>query len=522
MARLLLILWLLATTPAFADGIWRRGEAMEPGSFDPHKVSTVAEGRVLTEIYEGLTVYDGEGRLQPGVAASWDISPDELTYTFHLRSDARWSNGDRVTADDFVYAFRRLMNPNTGAQYASILYTVKNARVVNAGGMPIEALGVRAPDPLTFVIDLEHPATYLLAQLTHFTALPLHRAEIEIFGDHFARAGRLVGNGAFDLVEYVPNDRIVLRKNPYFHDAGHVSLDGEVILPMEDASAGLRRFMAGEIDSFPTIPVDEIRFVRARLAAEFKVAPSLGSYFYAVDCRNPPFSDPRVRNALAMVVDRDFLSDTIWGRTMLPGFSFVPPGITSYGPPSTVSWKAESSFLREDEARRLLSEAGYQPGHPLRLTFRYNQSENHKATAIAIADMWKALDVETRFIVTDANTHYAFLASNQTFDIVRSGWFADFADAQNYLFLAESDNKGLNYAHFSDPAYDALMRQAETETDEGKRRLILHQAEDILLAAQPYIVLMTYEAANLVSPKLRGWSTNIMDHHPGRYISKVQ
>ena len=521
-AQLFFIVSLLAVSPALADSVWRRGESMEPGSFDPHKVSTVAEGRVLDELYEGLTVYDGEGRLQPGVASSWEVSSDQLTYTFHLRPDARWSNGDRVSSEDFVYAFRRLMNPKTGAQYASILYTVRNARGVNTGRMPMEALGVRAPDPLTFVVELEHPTIYLLAQLTHFTALPLHRADVEVYGDRFAQAGRMVGNGAFVLVQYVPNDRLVLKKNPYFHDAEQVALDGEVILPMEDASAGLRRFIAGEIDSFPTVPVDEIGFVRSELSAELKVAPSLGSYFYAVDCRNPPFSDPRVRNALAMVVDREFLSDTIWGRTMLPGFSFVPPGIASYGPPSDVTWKSKSPFAREDEARRLLLEAGYGPSHPLRLTFRYNQSENHKATAIAIADMWKVLDVETRFIVTDANTHYAFLASNQTFDVIRSGWFADFADAQNYLFLAESDNKGLNYAHLSDPAYDALMRQAERETDESKRRDLLHQAESLLLAKQPYIVLMTYEAANLVSPKLRGWSTNIMDHHPGRYISKVQ
>ena len=181
----------------------------------------------------------------------------------------------------------------------------------------------------------------------------------------------------------------------------------------------------------------------------------------------------------------------------------------------------ESPFVREDEARRLLAEAGYGAGHPLRLTFRYNLSENHKATAVAIADMWKVLGVETDFIVTDANTHYAFLASNKPFDIVRSGWFADFADAQNYLFLAESDNTGLNYAHFSDPAYDALMRQATGEPDQIKRQGILHRAESLLLAEQPYLVLMTYEATNLVSPKMHGWANNVMDHHPGRYVSKV-
>jgi len=492
---------------------------MEPGSLDPHKVSTVIEGRVLDELYEGLTIYDGEGKLQPGVAASWDISPDGLTYSFHLRPDARWSNGDPVTSGDFLFAFRRLMDPKTGAGYANILYTVKNARGVNTGGLPIEALGVRAPDPRTFVITLEHPATYLLAQLTHFTAMPLHRASVERWGSAFARAGRMIGNGAFVLKDYVPNDRLVLTKNPYFHDAAQVALDGEIILPMEDHAAALRRFMAGEIDSYPDVPVDEVGFVRARLGSAFKVAPSLGSYFYAFDTRHKPFDDVRVRQALSMVIDREFLARTIWGGTMLPGYSFVPPGIPSYGAPSTVTWKDESPFQREDEAKALMAQAGYGPGHPLHLTFRFNQSENHKATAIAIADMWKVLGVETQFIVTDANTHYAFLSSNQPFDVVRSGWFADFADAQNYLFLAESGNAGLNYSHFADAGYDALMREAEVEVVPAKRRDILHAAERLLLTQQPYLVLMTYQAPNLVSPRLRGWSTNIMDHHPGRYVS---
>lgn len=505
-------------SPTQAGGIWRRGEAMEPGSLDPHKASTLTEARVLDELYEGLTVYDADGRLQPGVAARWDISADGLIYTFHLRPDARWSNGDAVTADDFVFAFRRLMDPKTGAQYANILYTVKNARGVNTGGLPIDALGVRAPDPHTFVIELEHPATYLLAQLTHFTALPLYRPSLARWGDAFARPGRLVGNGAFTLVRYVPNDRLVLKKNPFFHDADHVSLDGEIILPIADASAALRRFLAGEIDSYPTVPTDELGFVHARLGSELKVAPDLGSYFYAFDCRQKPFDDPRVRNALSLVVDRTFLAKTIWGGTMLPGFSFVPPGIPSYGPPSTVPWKDDSPFAREDQARALLAAAGFGPEHPLRLSFRYNQSENHKATAVAIADMWKNIGVETRFIVTDATTHYAFLASDQPFDVARSGWFADFADAQNFLFLGESDNK-LNYAHFDDPAYDGLMRAAAREADANRRRAILHGAESLLLAKQPFLTLMTYEATNLVSPRLGGWHNNIMDHHPGRYIT---
>ncbi len=516
-----LLLLLFGATSADADGIWRRGETMEPGSLDPHKASTVTEQRVLDELYEGLVVYDGEGKLRPGVAQSWEVSDDQLVYTFHLRPDARWSDGSPVTADDFAFALRRLMDPKTGAQYASILYTLKNARAVNTGGMPLERLGVRSLDPLTLELTLEHPAAYLLAQLTHFTALPLHRPSLARWGASFTRAGHLVTNGAFVLKDYVPNDRLVLAKNPFFHDAAQVRLDGEIIFPMEDHSAALRRFMAGEIDSYPDVPIDQVGFVRAHLAAEFKVAPNLGSYFWAFDTRHAPFSDPRVREALAMVIDRDFLARTIWGGTMLPGFSFVPPGIPSYGTPSTVTWKGESRFAREDEARRLMAQAGFGPGHPLRLTFRSNQSENHRATAIAIADMWRVLGVETNFIVTDANTHYAFLASGQSYDVVRSSWWADFPDAQNFLFLGESDNKGLNYAHFDDPAYDALMRAAEVEPDAGKRSAILHKAESLMIALQPYLTLMTYQAPDLVSTNLRGWSTNFIDHHPGRYVWKV-
>lgn len=521
MIRLALLLLLLVSFPANADAIWRRGESMEPGSLDPHKATTVTEQHVLDELYEGLVVYDGKAQLQPGVARSWDVSADKLTYTFHLRSDARWSDGSPVTADDFAFALRRLMDPKTGAQYASILYTLKNARAVNVGGMPLEQLGVRSLDPMTLELTLEHPAAYLLAQLTHFTALPLHRPSLARWGLSFTRAGHLVSNGAFTLKDYVPNDRLVLKKNPYFHDAAAVRLDGEIIFPMEDHSAALRRVIAGEIDSYPDVPIDQIRYVRAHLTGEFKVAPNLGSYFYAFDTRHPPFSDPRVRNALAMVIDREFLARTIWGGTMLPGYSFVPPGIPGYGAPSTMTWKNESPFVREDEARRLMAQAGYGPGHPLRLTFRYNQSENHKSTAIAVADMWRALGVEVSFIVTDANTHYAFLASGQPYDVIRSSWWADFPDAQNFLFLGESDNKGLNYAHFTNATYDALMRAAQVEPDTGKRSKILHQAESLMIAQQPYLTLMTYEAPDLVSKKLQGWSPNFIDHHPGRYVWKA-
>ncbi len=524
-AVLLLAVLLLAALAfddgaAQAGGTWRRGETADPGSLDPAKTSTAVEQHVLDELLEGLVAWDIRGEVQPGVAARWEVSADKLTYTFHLRPDARWSNGAPVTAGDFVFSFRRVMDPKTGAGYASILYTVKNGEAVNTGKLPVEALGIQAPDPATCVITLEHPAPYFLAQLTHMTALPVYPPDVARYGTAFARAGRLVGNGPFVLKSYRPNDAMVLERNPQFHDAAAVSLEREVILPLEDRAAALRRFMAGEIDSYPEVPADQIAFVRAHLGQAFRVTPSLGTYFYAFDTRHAPFTDVRVRQALSMVVDRAFLAGSIWGGTVQPATSFVPPGLPGYGAPATVPWRDESLFAREDEAKRLLAEAGYGPDHPLRLTLRTNQSENHRATAIAVADMWRVLGVETTFVVTDATTYYAFLGSKQPYDVARGSWFADYPDAQNYLFLAESGNPGLNYTHFDNRAYDALMRAAAAEADEARRNDLLHQAEALLLREQPYMPLFTYAAANLVSPKLGNWVANLLDVHSGRYVTK--
>ena len=375
-------------------------------------------------------------------------------------------------------------------------------------------------DDTTLEIALEQPAPYFISQLAHMTAKPLHRKSIEAFGSDFVRPGHMVTNGPFMLKEFTPNDRLVLAKNPYYYDAAHVALDAEIFYSLEDRSAALRRFMAGEIQSYDDVPVEQIGFVRAHLADAFKVTPNLGSYFYAFDTRHKPFDDRRVRQALSMAIDREFLAERIWGGTMDPGYSFVPPGIASYGAPETVAWKDIDPFEREDEAKRLLAEAGFGPGgQKLAVEIRFNNSENHRATAVAIADMWKAVGVETRLLATDATTHYAFLREKPTFDIARSGWFADYPDAQNFLFLGQSDNQALNAASFTNKSYDRLMHEAQVEGLPERRRAILREAEALLLDEQPYLVILTYKSRNLVSPKLKGWEDNVLDNHPGRYIS---
>ncbi|WPP04959.1 peptide ABC transporter substrate-binding protein [Methylocella tundrae] len=503
-----------------AEMVWRRGALGDPGSLDPHKATTLIENNVLEDLFEGLVSRDAHGALVPGVAESWSVSQDGVVYVFRLRPDAKWSNGEAVTADDFVFAFRRLMAPRTGAPYASILYTLKNAEKVNKGEVAPEALGVRALAEGRLEITLERPTPYFLEQLAHFTAKPLHRKSIEAFGADFAHPQHLVTNGPFTLQKFIPNDSIVLVKNPHYHDADEVALDREVFIPLEDRSAALRRFMAGEIDSYDEVPVEEIAFVRKNLGEALRISPNLGACFYAFDTRRAPFSDVRVRQALSMAIDREFLAGRIWGGVMSPSYSFVPPGIASYGAPAEVSWKGLSLAQRREEARRLLREAGFgEGGKTLDVEIRFNNSGSHRATAVAIADMWTTIGVTTRLIGSDAATHYALLREKPSFDVARMSWYADYPDAQNFLFLGESGNQGLNVASFSSAAYDALMRKASGEGDPARRSAILHEAEALLLKEQPYLVLMDYRSSDLISPKLRGWEPNALDVHPGRYIS---
>jgi ABC-type oligopeptide transport system substrate-binding subunit len=289
---------------------------------------------------------------------------------------------------------------------------------------------------------------------------------------------------------------------------------------LEDRSAALRRYQAGEIDSYTDAPADQIPFIRQRFKDEFHVDPSLGVSYLTFNTRKPPFDDPRVRNALSMVIDREFLAGTIWGGAMLPGDSFVPPGIDNYGPEVFPDFHDLSPIDAEDKAKALLKAAGYGPGgKPLNVEIRFNTSENNKATSVAIADMWKAIGVTTTFVNTDLKTHYAYLRSGGDYDVARAGWIGDYSDPQNFLFLWKGDNFGLNYSHWSNPTYDALLAKASDERDLAARAKILAEAEALLLREQPVAPLMFYSSKNLVSRRVSGWKPNLLDRHLGRYLS---
>lgn len=511
---------LLLVTAAGAETVYRRGNDADPETLDVHKTSTVAEAVILADLYEGLVVYDARGEVIPGEAESWTVSPDGLTWTFRLRADGRWSNGDPVRAGDFVAAYRRIMDPETGAKYAGILFPIRGAQAVNAGKARPEELGVAAPDDRTLVLTLERPTPYFLELLTHQTSLPIHAASLAQYGAAFVQPGHLVSNGAYVLKDFTPNDHITVVKNPYFHDAGAVQIDTVQYFPTSDLAAAVRRYQAGELDSLSDLPADQIKSLKSRFGDQVVLGPYLGVTALIVNLRKKPLDDPRVRRALSLVIDREFLAGEVYGETMQPAYGLVPPGIANYREPPVIEGRDLSPIDREDQARALLKEAGYgEGGKPLSVEIRYNTTDNNRNAATAIADMWRGIGVATSFINTDAKTHFAYLRDGGDFDVARYGWIGDYSDPQNFLFLLESDNTGFNDGHYANPAYDALMRQAADERSMTKRADILFQAESLALKDLPWIPLMVYGTKNLISPRLHGFHQNLRGAMPTRFLS---
>ncbi len=511
----------LFASGSFAQVVYNRGNDTDPVSLDHHKTSTIAEANLSRDLYEGLVIYDPKAELMPGAAESWETSDDGLTYTFHLRADAKWSNGDDLTADDFVFAYRRIQDPETAAGYANILYPIKNAEAINKGDMPREELGVRAVDAKTFEITLENPTPFFLELLTHQTALPLHRASVEEHGDAFVQPGNLVSNGAYELVSFTPNDKIVMRKNPHFHDAENVQIDTINYIPFEDRATCLRRFEAGEVHSCSDIPAEQMDYMRETLGDQVRVTPYLGTYYLPIKVKKEKLSDPRVRRAISMVIDREFLAEEIWQGTMVPGYSMVPDGIANYDNPVFLDYKDTDILDREDQAKALLAEAGIEPGQ-LSVELRYNTSENNKNTMTAVSEMLKSIGIESTLFEMEGTGYFDYLKQDGDFDICRAGWIGDYNDPQNFLFLFESDNLGFNYPRWANAEYDELMEQAETETDLQARAEILRQAETILLDEMPIIPILYYSSRALVSDKLKGWEDNIQDVHATRFMSIEQ
>jgi oligopeptide transport system substrate-binding protein len=510
-AALALICLIAAPPPARAETVLRMANGGEPETLDPHKMSLVIEFNILCNLFEGLVVQDPKGNVAPGVAESWSVSEDGLSYRFTLRANAKWSNGEPVTADDFVYSLRRTEDPKINSRFApEVLYPIKNALEVNTGKLEVTALGVAAPDPRTVEITLKAPTPYFLHLLTQQTAMPVNERNVARFGEEWVKPGNMVSNGAYVLDDAKPNAHIRIVKNPNYWNAGNVAIDSVVFDPSEDRAAVLRRYRAGELDIIRgDLPNDQLAWLRQNMPKELHVAPYAGFRYYAFNTTKPPLNDVRVRQALSMAINREVLVEKITLAGELPAYGFVPDGTANYTS-QKASWAKMSQAEREAAAIKLMTEAGYGPRKPLSIKLAYTTSENNKRIAVAIAAMWKKLSINVELVNTEGKVHFANLRQGD-FEVGGVGWFADYNDAQNFLFQFETSTKQLNLSKFSNADYDQLMAEASVTSDQKKRAQLLQQAETILLREMPVLPLYFPVSKNLVSTKVKGWEENLFN-----------
>jgi oligopeptide transport system substrate-binding protein len=500
-----------AAGPAAALVVLNRGNGPEPESLDPQRARTDAELTILRDLYEGLTALDAEARPAPGAASSWSVSADGLVYTFTLREGLRWSNGDPVTAEDFVFALRRLVAPETASQYAQVVEAIGNASEITAGRMSATALGVEASGSRSVTIRLRAPAPYLPGVLAHPSTFPVHRPTLEQHGREFTRPGNAVSNGAFALENWTVGSHIRARRNPFYWDNASNRIDAVNYHQMADQGAELRRYRAGELDVTYTVPPAEFKWIRENLGSELHISPQLSTYYYGFNLHRAPFRNNReLRLALSMVIDRERLAESVTGRGELPAYGWVPVGVNDYSP-QPPAWAELPYAERVAQARRLYAAAGYSAARPLRTEIRYNIDESHTRIAVAIASMWKeALGVEAELVGEEFKVLLQNIDRRDVTQVFRSSWIGDYNDAYTFAQYLKSDF-GLNLPGYRSARYDELVTQAAAQLDPAQRRELLERAERMMLEDQPVIPLYFYVNKHLVKPYIKGWRNNVMN-----------
>jgi oligopeptide transport system substrate-binding protein len=498
-----------------------RGNGAEPDSLDPQLARMDSALTILRDAYEGLTAVAADGGVAAGAAESWSVSDDGLSYTFTLRPAARWSNGDPLTADDFVAAWQRLVDPATASQYAQMLAPVAGARAVLAGAAPAATLAAEAIDGRTLRVRLEAPTAYFLALLSHPSTFPVHRPTLAAQGAAFARPGVAVTNGAFVPVEWQVGAAVTARRNREYWDDANTAVDAVRYHHVADPVTELTRFRAGELDVTYTLPPGEAGRQRAAGAPGLRVTPQLGVYYYGYALDQPPFKDtPGLRRALAMAIDREVLVTQVLGDGELPAYGWVPPDVAGHTPArfDWADWPREQQLA---EARRLYAEAGYSAERPLSIELRFNKSALHDRLALAVAAMWKqALGVETRLAAEE------FRVLKQTIDarrvqVFRGSWIGDYNDAHSFLQVLEG-GFGINLPRYASPAYDALLAESRAAAELQARAALLNEAERVMLVDVPLIPLFFYVSKHLVAERVDGWYDNVMNVTYSKDLSLVR
>ncbi|HZP12840.1 MAG TPA: peptide ABC transporter substrate-binding protein [Nevskiaceae bacterium] len=504
---------LLCAPIAAGAATLRIGNGAEPETLDPQRMQTPHAINIAHDLYEGLTSVAPDGEIVGGAASDWDVGDGGKVYTFHLRPKLRWSNGDALTADDFVAGLRRGVDPATGGVYAAVLAPIVNADAILSGGAAPDKLGVDAPDARTLRIRLKGPTPYLPGLLTLPVAFPVHQPTLAKYGAQFAREGRLVSNGPYALDQWVVQSRIRLKRSATYWNDAATRIDTVEYFPTEDRSAELKRYRAGELDVTYNIPRTQVQWLRNDFDAELHLATLLDTYYVGFNCTRPPFADqPGLRRALAMVIDRGIIATKALRGLGRPAAGWVPDAVRDHDPQAP-AWASMPMEQRIAQARTLYAQGGYGEDHPLQIELRHTLDPNDKRIATVIAAMWKqTLGVEVTLVAQEPKVFASALKLRNVTQAFLWDWIGDYDDPSTYTDVLKSD-RGQNYEGWREPRYDALLDQAGLEPDRKRRQSLLQQAETLLLDDAPLTPIYFNVSSHLVKPYVGGWKDNVLDYH---------
>ena len=498
-----------------------RNNGSEPSSLDPHKVESDVENNIISDLFEGLVSVSPAGEIEPRLAEKWE-NKDNTVWTFHLRPGVTWSDGTAITAQDIVWSWQRLVSPLTASPYASYpgnMHIVNGAEIAQGKKAP-ETLGVKAVDDATLEVTLTQPNAAFLAMLAHPSLVPLDKVLISRYGDKWTKPEHMVTSGPYKLSQWVVNERIVAERNPRYWDNAHTVINKVTYLPISSETADVNRYKAGEIDIVYTVPINQFAQLKKTMGDQLDVSPQLATYYYEFNTTRPPFNDARVRKALNMALDKDIIAEKVLGQGQRPAWLISQPDIggVKLHNPEYASWPREKRIA---EAKKLLSEAGYNETHPLVFNLLYNTSESHQRIAIAASSMWKKnLGVEAKLQNQEWKTMLDAMHTHN-FDAVRYAWIADYDDAATFLNNFRTGDSE-NTSQYSNPAYDEALRNAAKASDTTARGKFYQQAEDLLGQDVPAIPVYHYVRTHLVKPWVGGFTPDKLGYYYTKdmYIKK--
>lgn len=502
---------------ATREGILLVGNAAEPKALDHQLVTGVPESKVIAALFQGLAANDAveDDATPPGAATSWEHNEEMTEWVFHLQPEGKWSDGEPVTAEDFVFAYHRLLHPDFAGPYAEMLYFLENGEDFNKGKITdFSQVGVKADGPLTLRIKLREPVPYLPALSRHYTWFPIPRHVVLKFGemtDRFTKWSvlpNMVGNGPYQLTQWRFHDFIEVKRNPHFWNAANVGLNGIRFFPIENPYTETRAFLAGQLHTTYQLPSDLIQTVKENEPQFLRQEPYVGTTFVRINTTRPGISDPRVRQALALTLDRDLMC-----KHIMEGFSpatSLTPKMGAYEPEPKLTFDPK-------KAQELLAAAGYPNGDGFPVLSVLISRPSARAGAEAIQAMWNQhLHIRVNIKNMDWGS-YNSAQQSLDYDMSVAGWIGDYLDPTTFLNMWTTGN-GNNNTGWGDPKYEALLREAALKSNPAERFALFREAEALLMDAVPIIPISHYTRNYLLLPEVKNWHPLLLDNHPWEAI----